>query len=234
MCIGPSSESHAPDSPVHYGSETEGAVAVMARADRRRLSRQISSAPKAPRDAVWERRRWEQVTRKKHHRKSITDTMASTHRSVCSESDVTDEDLCELKGCIELGFRFKEEEGQALCTTLPALDLYFAVNRHLSPSLRSTHQGHSPWSPSGSSPSSPSGSTTSEPESWKICSPGENPTLIKRRAKAWKVFDSLKIWCFAGENPEQVKVKLRHWAQAHENIRGSATAQKYNIGNAVL
>ncbi|KAK4746736.1 hypothetical protein SAY87_025773 [Trapa incisa] len=205
MCIGPSSESLAPDSPVHYGSETEGAVAVMARADRRRLSRQISSAPKAPRDAVWERRRWEQVTRKKHHRKSITDTMASTHRSVCSESDVTDEDLSELKGCIELGF-----------------------------SSRSTHQGHSPWSPSGSSPSSPSGSTTSEPESWKICSPGENPTLIKRRAKAWKVFDSLKIWCFAGENPEQVKVKLRHWAQAHENIRGSATAQKYNTGNAVL
>ncbi|KAK4774382.1 hypothetical protein SAY86_009317 [Trapa natans] len=184
MYIAPLFESPAPSPPVHYGSETEGTETVMARADRRRLSRQMSSVSKAPRDAVWERRRWQHVLRKKYQRKSIDITRSST----CLESGITDEDLSELKGCIELGFGFKEEGGQALCNTLPALDLYFAVNRQLSPSPRSTLQGNSPWSPSGSSPPSPSGSTTSDTESWKICSPGDDP--------------------------EHVKTKLRHWAQA--------------------
>ncbi|XP_028790334.1 uncharacterized protein LOC114746271 [Neltuma alba] len=84
---------------------------------------------------------------------------------------VTDEDLSELRGCIELGFGFNEEDGQALCATLPALDLYFAVNRQLSASPRS------------SSSSSPS--PTSDADSWKICSPGEDPEQVKMRLRRW-------------------------------------------------
>ncbi|KAL6010454.1 hypothetical protein ACLOJK_000887 [Asimina triloba] len=87
-----------------------------------------------------------------------------------TRKSLTDEDLSELKGSIDLGFGFKEEDGQELCDTLPALDLYFAVTRQLSdkkikysPSTSSSYDSPSPSE--SSSPMSPD-------ESWKICNPG--------------------------------------------------------------
>ncbi|RDX65089.1 hypothetical protein CR513_56282, partial [Mucuna pruriens] len=137
---------------------------------RKRLSKQLSMF-EAPRDVAWERRR--QQERKSRSRRN------SFHNC----DDVTDDDLHELKGCIELGFGFNEEDGQTLCNTLPALDLYFAVNRQLSPSPVSTpHSRPSPSFPVPSAPPPP------DSDSWKICSPGDDP--------------------------EHVKTKLRHWAQA--------------------
>ncbi|KAG4908525.1 hypothetical protein AAZX31_20G211900 [Glycine max] len=135
--------------------------------NKKRLSKQLSMCEK-PRDIAWERRRMQE------RRRSST---------VCD--DLTDEDLHELKGCIELGFGFNEEDGQRLCNTLPALDLYFAVNRRLSPSPVSTPQSRAS---SLGCRSSSFGSPRSDSDSWKICSPGDDP--------------------------EHVKTKLRHWAQA--------------------
>ncbi|KAI9084779.1 hypothetical protein K1719_033185 [Acacia pycnantha] len=117
------------------------------------------------REIEWERRR--------------TRSERRAAKSQDSYDHVTDEDLSELRGCIELGFGFEEEGAQELCATLPALDLYFAVNRQLSASPRSTNT-------SSSSPSPTTNNT--DPDAWKICSPGEDP--------------------------EQVKTRLRHWAQA--------------------
>lgn len=145
----------------------------------RRLSKQLSMC-ETPRDIAWERRR-RQILRQERRKNGIVDPV----------DDLTDEDLNELKGCIELGFGFNEEDGQKLCGTLPALDLYFAVNRQLSPSPVSTpHSGASTATSSSSlgTRSSSFGSPRSESDSWKICSPGDNP--------------------------QQVKTKLRHWAQA--------------------
>jgi len=119
--------------------------------NKKRLSKQLSMCEK-PRDIAWERRRMQE------RRRSST---------VCD--DLTDEDLHELKGCIELGFGFNEEDGQRLCNTLPALDLYFAVNRRLSPSPVSTPQSHSS---SLGGRSSSFGSPRSDADSWKICNPG--------------------------------------------------------------
>lgn len=139
------------------------------------LSKQLSMC-ETSRDIAWEKRR-RQFLRHERRRNGIIDA-----------EDLTDEDLHELKGCIELGFGFKEEAaGQQFRNTLPALDLYFAVNRQLSPSPVSTPQSRH------SSASSLGGRTSSfeSPRSesdWKICSPGDNP--------------------------QQVKTKLRHWAQA--------------------
>ncbi|CAA0816758.1 Protein of unknown function (DUF1685 [Striga hermonthica] len=99
-----------------------------------------------------------------------------------TDHDLTDEDLSELKGCIELGFGFNEENGQRLCTTIPALDLYFAVNRQFSTSPVLSPNSNGSSSNVGGSPMSDSESN------WKICSPGDDP--------------------------EHVKTKLRHWAQA--------------------
>ncbi|KAK8506861.1 hypothetical protein V6N13_052225 [Hibiscus sabdariffa] len=129
----------------------------------RSLSKQLSMC-KTCRDISWERRRRQQR----------------------GKNGLTDEDLHELRGCIDLGFRFNEQDCHKLCNTLPALDLYFAVNRQLPVSTGHSRRSSSISSLGGSSSSS--ASPVSEPADWKICSPGENP--------------------------EQVKAKLRHWAQA--------------------
>ena len=118
------------------------------------LSKQLSMC-ETRRDRAWERRR-RQILMQERRRRGLLES-----------DDLTDEDLHELKGCIELGFGFKEEEGHQLTNTLPALDLYFAVNRQLSPSPVST-----PQSGDLSSSSSSFGSPMSDPD-WKICSPGE-------------------------------------------------------------
>ncbi|KAK3441848.1 hypothetical protein EUGRSUZ_B02125 [Eucalyptus grandis] len=149
---------------------------------RRCLSKQLSMC-ETPRDIAWEKRR-RQILHQERKKNGINDS-----------DDITDEDLNELKGCIDLGFGFKEEEGvQELCNTLPALDIYFAVNRQLSPSPVSTPQSNGSslsFSMSSSSlggGSSSYGSPRSDSDTWKICCPGDSP--------------------------QQVKTKLRHWAQA--------------------
>ncbi|OMO56701.1 hypothetical protein CCACVL1_26363 [Corchorus capsularis] len=52
---------------------------------------------------------------------------------------VTDEDLDELKACIELGFGFDSPEvDQRLSDTLPALGLYYAVNKNYNDTVSKT------------------------------------------------------------------------------------------------
>uniref|UniRef100_A0A7N0RB24 Uncharacterized protein n=1 Tax=Kalanchoe fedtschenkoi TaxID=63787 RepID=A0A7N0RB24_KALFE len=133
---------------------------------RRRLSKQLSMC-QTSRDAAWEKFRRCQIL-KQERRKSGLDSS--------DEMNLTDEDLHELKGSIELGFGFNEEEGQRLCGTLPALDLYFAVNRQLSlsPVSSPTPQSGRSSDSLGARSSSFCGSPRSDSESWKICSPGED------------------------------------------------------------
>ncbi|CAN1233513.1 hypothetical protein LINPERPRIM_LOCUS3933 [Linum perenne] len=137
------------------------------------LSKQLSMR-ETSRDVAWERRR-RQILKQERRKGGIP--------NVDSSEDLTDEDLKELKGCIELGFGFNEEKGQHLTNTFPALDLYFAVNRQISPSpvttprRRSVERQLPPESPKAE-------------QDWKICNP------------------------VAGDHPDQVKTKLRHWAQA--------------------
>ncbi|KAE8678974.1 Detected protein of confused Function [Hibiscus syriacus] len=146
--------------------------------DKKLLQKQVSML-ETSRDVAWERRR-RQILRQERRKKGV----------IANENGLTDEDLNELKGCIELGFGFNEEEDQKLCNTLPALDLYFAVNRQLSPLPSPQSQSYSSTplpSPSVSCRSPYLESPKNEPD-WKIYSPGDNP--------------------------QQVKTKLRHWAQA--------------------
>jgi hypothetical protein len=110
---------------------------------------------------------------------------------------LTDEDLDELRGSMELGFGFDEEKGgQNLCDTLPALDLYFAVNRQLSePKMRwSTSSAPSPSATSPRSnlcgtpgPRSPSVQSNLM-DSWKICSPGNVRIRIDKWYKVIVIF----------------------------------------------
>ncbi|CAN4111303.1 unnamed protein product [Withania somnifera] len=152
----------------------------------KRLSKQRSMC-EMPRDIAWEKRRRQFL----HQERKKNNIGNSTQ----DPEDLTDEDLNELKGCIELGFGFNEEEAHRLCNTLPALDLYFAVNRQYVTSPVS-----SPGSNKGSL-SSPGSSTSLGGRSSSFGSPRGD------HVDAWKI-------CSPGDDPQQVKNKLRHWAQA--------------------
>lgn len=140
---------------------------------KKKLSKQMSMN-ETHRDVAWEKKRRRQVIRE-GKRKSMN----------FDADDLTDEDLNELRGSIELGFGFSEEACQKLCNTLPALDLYLAVHRQLSISPVSTP--HSNNSTNSLGVRSASFESPRSEDSWKIFGPGDDP--------------------------QQVKTKLRHWAQ---------------------
>ncbi|CAA6668298.1 unnamed protein product [Spirodela intermedia] len=48
---------------------------------------------------------------------------------VVRSKSLTDEDLEELKGCLDLGFGFNYEGIPELCSTLPALELCYSMNQ---------------------------------------------------------------------------------------------------------
>lgn len=74
---------------------------------------------------------------------------------------LTDDDLEELKGCVDLGFGFNYEEIPELCNTLPALELCYSMSQKF---MDQDH--HHNTSPVLESPVSPIAS-------WKISSPGK-------------------------------------------------------------
>ncbi|CAN1765435.1 hypothetical protein LINPERHAP1_LOCUS9635 [Linum perenne] len=119
------------------------------------LYKQHSWSPDIHRDEIWQRRK-----------------NSSKNRRTRS---VTEEDVEELKACIELGFGFDSPEvglDQRLSDTLPALGLYHAVNKHYNESDSASSSVGSPHAIFG-----PVG----------LCLfVGENPqTVTKTRLKQW-------------------------------------------------
>lgn len=207
---------------------------------KRRLSKQLSMC-QTPRDAAWEKFRRRQIL-KQERKKQGLDTSV--------EMILTDEDLHELKGSIELGFGFNEEDGQRLCSTLPALDLYFAVNRQLSLSPISTPpSGRSSESLGGIS-SSVCGSPRSDSDSWKICSPGTtfthylqknkfNPTVTlvfffqlpnrRRSAAGEDKAEALGTSCGLFHDAVQLRSMSNTWINCRGRVGKSTKQMKENI-----
>lgn len=133
---------------------------------RKLLSKQYSMR-ETKLDKAWERRRIQILTKDRAELESAAEEKEQGDGLPSPGRRLTDGDLIELRGSIELGFGFKEEDGQKLCHTLPALDLYFAVNRQFSDSGKL-------GSPISSASTSSSSGSPKSPivESWKIFSPG--------------------------------------------------------------
>lgn len=94
---------------------------------------------------------------------------------------LTDEDLDELKGCLDLGFGFSYDEIPELCNTLPALELCYSMSQKFM-----DEQQKSPTE-SAQAPATDSCSSVSSPiANWKISSPGES-------------FGSFLFFCFLGK-----------------------------------
>lgn len=79
-----------------------------------KLYKQQSWSPNWPAEEVW------------------TKLKANQRRKIHRSKSVTDDDLTELKACLELGFGFESDEiegNRRLSDVFPALELYRAVNK---------------------------------------------------------------------------------------------------------
>ncbi|KGN48524.1 uncharacterized protein LOC101216565 [Cucumis sativus] len=124
------------------------------------LYKQHSWSPDADRDQAWLRRK----------------TQSKMRRS----KSVTDDDLEELKACLELGFGFNSPEvDPRLCETFPALGFYHAVNKQYNRTLSNSSASLC------SSPVSESVSPSADSSPAAIISHGENPQMVKARLKQW-------------------------------------------------
>ncbi|XP_030459642.1 uncharacterized protein LOC115680029 [Syzygium oleosum] len=96
---------------------------------------------------------------------------------------LTDEDLDELKGCLDLGFGFSYDEIPELCNTLPALELCYSMSQkfQLDDHQKSPERSATP----SSAAESPPAAAASPIASWKISSPGDHPEDVKARLKFW-------------------------------------------------
>ncbi|XP_020595730.1 uncharacterized protein LOC110035782 [Phalaenopsis equestris] len=92
---------------------------------------------------------------------------------------LTDEDLEDLKGCLDLGFGFNYEEIPELCNTLPALELCYSMSQK----FLDEQQRHS--ADSGLGDDCGSAVPSAPIASWKISSPGDSPDEVKARLKYW-------------------------------------------------
>ncbi|XP_071694251.1 uncharacterized protein [Rutidosis leptorrhynchoides] len=127
------------------------------------LYKHNSWSPDILRDEEWVKRKDKQLHRRKN-------------------KSVTDEDIDELKASIELGFGFNESNDR-LTNTLPALGLYYAVNKNYNYTIYKS-----------SSVSSSSSSLISDSD---LSAQVDSPQAI---------FDR-------GDNPQTMKTRLRQWAQ---------------------
>uniref|UniRef100_A0A0E0K5M3 Uncharacterized protein n=1 Tax=Oryza punctata TaxID=4537 RepID=A0A0E0K5M3_ORYPU len=148
------------------------------------LQKQNSWSPDIERDEAWERRRG-------------MNKGTSALRRVRS---VTDDDLDELRGCMDLGFGFEvEAAGCPLCgagrsrlvETLPALDLYYAVHGNGGGGGGEVCAAASPCSCGASSSEVSEESPLGSPMS--ILSPGDTPETVKMRLKQWAQVVALSV-----------------------------------------
>ncbi|KAG9450999.1 hypothetical protein H6P81_010964 [Aristolochia fimbriata] len=102
-----------------------------------------------------------------------------TRRRRPRSRSVTDDDVDELKACIELGFGFDSPEAdRRLSDTLPALDLYYAVNKQYNDSVLVRAPSEVSCAVSDSDVD-----VVSSPRS--IFGPRDNPQVMKARLKQW-------------------------------------------------
>ncbi|XP_010530774.1 PREDICTED: uncharacterized protein LOC104807268 [Tarenaya hassleriana] len=148
----------------------------------RPLFKQHSWSPDADRDEAWIR---------KKKRPGLSSSFSGVGGGLDRSKSVTDEDLEELKGCIELGFGFEPDSPDLdprLSSTLPALGFYCAVNRQYSSRLSRT-----------SSQSSIASEGDVNNSSSTIFDQGEDPEMVKLRLKQWAQVVACSLRQLSGE-----------------------------------
>ncbi|CAO2182035.1 unnamed protein product [Urochloa humidicola] len=96
---------------------------------------------------------------------------------VARTRSLTEDDLEELKGCLDLGFGFAYSEIPELCGTLPALELCYSMTRRFLDEQRAP--GQEQEQKQEQEPASP------PLPNWRISGPGDDPEEVKARLKYW-------------------------------------------------
>lgn len=123
----------------------------------------------------------DKTKKKKQHQKVYLEGYVETsdEDELGRTKSLTDDDLEELKGCLDLGFGFSYDEIPELCNTLPALELCYSMNqKYLDEQQKTPAAAESLSDTSSASGSSPIAN-------WKISSPGDDPEDVKARLKYW-------------------------------------------------
>ncbi|RWR96835.1 hypothetical protein CKAN_02623800 [Cinnamomum micranthum f. kanehirae] len=105
-------------------------------------------------------------------------------KGVARTKSLTDDDLDELKGCLDLGFGFNYEEIPELCNTLPALELCYSMSQRFLDEQHRVSDASNEGATATETTCS-SGLTSSPIANWKISSPGDHPEEVKARLKFW-------------------------------------------------
>jgi hypothetical protein len=90
---------------------------------------------------------------------------ASGSGAVARTKSLTEDDLAELKGCLDLGFGFAYHEIPELCGTLPALQLCYSMTRRFLHEQRAPGEEQEPEPEAASLPN------------WRISAPGKYSML---------------------------------------------------------
>ncbi|CAN0846473.1 hypothetical protein LINGRAHAP2_LOCUS4470 [Linum grandiflorum] len=128
-----------------------------------RLRKMMSWSPETQRDEVWRRRKEANRIRRRNR-------------------TLTDEDLDELNGCMELGFRFNTDSPDLdprLSDTLPALGLYYAVHKQYNHHLSRTSSASSILT------SISDGGSGGGVKSQLVVDTGKDPEMVKARLRQW-------------------------------------------------
>ncbi|XP_020248497.1 uncharacterized protein LOC109825975 [Asparagus officinalis] len=127
----------------------------------------------------------------KKNKVTLEGYIENDHQVPGSESSTTvrrtkslsEEDLEELKGCLDLGFGFSYDEIPELCSTLPALELCYSMSQRFLDEQQQQRVNESGSCDQDSVSSM--GSSSSPVANWKISSPGDHPDEVKARLKYW-------------------------------------------------
>ncbi|XP_062228362.1 uncharacterized protein LOC133926436 [Phragmites australis] len=141
----------------------------------RLLRKQKSWSPDTGREAAWARRR---------------EAGAGARRG--RSWSVTEDDLDELRGCVDLGFGFDAGCGawrSRLAETFPALDLYYAVHGAGEEAVQLEQEACACGAAASDSPSEES----SIGSHMSILSPGDPPETVKMRLKQWAQLVALSV-----------------------------------------
>ena len=122
----------------------------------------------------WEREAWPLqasrpmvVTGEEESSDAAFATLGDSSGRMGRARSMTDDDLEELKGCVDLGFGFSYHEIPELCGTLPALELCYSMSQRFLDEHQQLSKAEEAPALAPASPAQPVATN------WKISSPGK-------------------------------------------------------------
>ncbi|KAJ7566235.1 hypothetical protein O6H91_02G093200 [Diphasiastrum complanatum] len=193
--LSPMDDPEAPQ-PIDIAQSTSG---PKDHSTRIRLRKQKSWSSEIDHDEAWERKKdrlsvdsstsSEELQKERKIGRSVSDCchrIGSSHQGILRTRSLTDEDLAELRGCIDLGFGFSNQADPKLWNTFPALELCYAISQQLKDEQsRSSPVSILDYDILDASTTVDTAISSPAAASLMISSPGDHPLVVKERLRHW-------------------------------------------------